>query len=845
MLKVTLRGLGQHKIRFIITTLAVIAGVSFVVGAFVLTDSVRHQFDELFANINQNVDLSVRGTQNFEGGAFSTRPPVPADLLDRVKAVPGVAAASGSAGGMPALAVDASGSPVRPMGGPPLGQSWPTEQRLSTLTVVDGRAPESDGEAAFDVDLASRGGFAVDQQVQVQTPAGPQSFTLVGTFKFGESNALTGATLVAFTTEEAQRLYNLEGRFNEISVAVADRSQTEQVRQAIEAILPPGTEVVTTAQVINESQKAVGKIIGTFGNVLLGFGGVTLFVAAFLISNIFTIVVGQRVRELALLRAIGASSRQVATSVLVEAGVVGVLSSVIGMISGSLIARLLLKVMEGAGFGAGGAKLVLAPRSFIVAALVGVGVTVVSAVNPAWRATTVPPVAAMRDGYTLGSVSMRVRMAIGVVCVVCGGGSIGWSLFTRPDTVILLSGVIGGALAVLMGVAAMSPAAAPGVAGIIGWPFAKVWGTTGLLARQNAARNPRRTSSAAAALMIGLALISTALVVGSSLKESFRKTIGSSITADWYVSGEGFFGFSPDVVSRMQGLDELTAVTGARSGVVQIDGSTKRMIGLDYAHLEDLFDVDLVEGSLDATTRGLMVQQDPARDMGIHPGDELTVVFNDSGPVTVPVAAVFRDSSVMGNWVLDEETFSANFVDQTYAWAAARTAPGVDAADARRAIATALKDYPDVVVQDRAEFTKAQSDQLDQLLVVINVFLAFAVVIAFMGITLTLLLSVFERTRELGLLRAVGMSRRQVRRMVRLEAVIVAVFGAVLGVLVGLLFGLTISDAIPEDVISTIVVPTGSLVVLVVVSGLVGLFAALWPARRASRLDVLDAIAAE
>ena len=844
MVRLTLKGLLEHKIRFLLTTLAVVIGVGFVVGTLVLTDSVRAQFNQLFADINAGIDLQVRGTNEFDQGAFGTRPPVSDTLLPQVQDVPGVETAAGNAGGFPALLIDAQGQPVKPTGGPPLGVTWTPDSPASSLIAKEGGPPTSDDEVALDEDLARRGNVAVGDQVQVQTATGPGTYHVSGIFTFGSSNSLSGATLVAFTVPEAQRLFNLEGKYQSIDVKVDDGASVEQVTDEIQAILPAGTEVVSSAQLSSESQKSVGEIVDIFGNILLGFAGVTLFVSAFLISNTFNIVVGQRVRELALLRAVGATPGQVARSVLGEAFVVGVLASLVGMVLGIAIASALNAILNAAGFGASGTSLVLSPRSFLAAAVIGLGVTMLSSISPAVKATTVPPVAAMRDGFTFSGMSMRVRGGVGTILVVVGGTGLAWALFGKPDTAPLLMGMIGGALLIFLGVAMLSPAVAGPVAHVVGATF-RLWRMPAKLAEENAARNPQRTASTASALMIGLALVTTALVVGTSLKTSFKATIGRSISADWYLTTGSFYGFDPEVAKAMARLPELDAVAGVRQGQVQVNGSTKQVSAVDFGELPRLFKIGLTQGSLQTGTHGVLVNKDPARDQDLMVGDQVTLVFNDSGPVTLPVMGIYDDASVLGNWVVDLDTFAGRTTSQLDTYVAAKTAAGVSAADARAAIEKVLADYPDLKLQDRQEFTATQLGQLDSLLAVVNVFLGLAILIAVLGIANTLALSVFERTRELGLLRAVGMSRRQLRRMVRLEAVIVAVFGATLGVAVGLIFGVAVASALPRNVISETSVPLPTLVVLVILAGLVGVLAAIAPARRASRLNILDAIAHE
>lgn len=842
MLRLTLKGLMAHKIRFILTSFAVVIGVGFVVGTIVLTDSVRSQFNQLFVDINKGIDLQVRGVNQFDQGAFGQTPPIPDSILPAVAEVPGVKAAGGNAGGIKALVIGTDGKPVEPVGGPPLSVTWTPDSPNSSIIVLEGGSPSSNQEVGLDVDTAEKAGKSVGDPVTIITPLGPIDYTVSGIFKFGESNSLSGATLAAFTLPEAQRINNLEGKLQSIDVSVDDGSSIEEVQQSITDILPAGAEVVSASTVVSDSQSGLSPIIDTFGNVLLGFAGVTLFVSAFLISNTFTIVVGQRVKELALLRAIGASPWQIAGSVLGEALIVGILASILGFGIGILIALALNAILTSVGFGSGGTSLVISPSAFVAAFLVGIVVTMLSAISPAWKSTTVPPIAAMRDGFTFKGLSMHTRLIGGITMVALGGAAIGWALFGNPDTLPLLMGMIGGALLVFLGVALLSPAVAAPVAHLLGVLY-RPFKTSGHLAEENAARNPRRTASTASALMIGLALVTTVLVVGTSLKETFRSTINRTITADWYVVPKSFVGFDPAVTTALQDLPELAAVAAVRQGQVQVDGSTKQVSAVDFGELTQVFDLGLSSGTVDSETRGVILNKDPAADLGLQVGSPVTMVFNDTGPQTLTVVGIADESSFLGNWIVDMRTFSANTTVQLDQTVAATTADGVSEADARAAIEPVLEPYPDVRLQDRAAFTEAQLGQIDSLLNVVNVFLLLAIIIAVIGITNTLALSVFERTRELGLLRAVGMTRHQLRRMVRLEAVIVAVFGALLGVAVGLLFGFAVSTALPDNFVEGITVPIGTLVFLVVVAAVVGVLAAIFPARRASRLDILDAIA--
>uniref|UniRef100_UPI002FE37957 ABC transporter permease n=1 Tax=Rhabdothermincola sp. TaxID=2820405 RepID=UPI002FE37957 len=787
MLKVTIKGLFQHKIRFLLTTIVVILGVSFVVASFTLTSSVRAQFDQLFRDINANIDLTVRARERFDTGAFGSAGPVPEELLPEVQRVPGVAAAQGSAGGIPAVVIDPSGKAVLPTAGPPLGVSWPTEPSLSQVILTEGAAPAARDEVAFDERLYQASGYQVGDTVTVQTPKGNGTYRLVGTFKFGEANALAGAYLVGFTLPEAQSVFNLEGRYQQIEVQLASGADSADVERRIAAVLPPGYEVVRTEQVVEESQADLGSIIDVFGSVLLAFAFITLFVSAFLIFNTFLIVVGQRIREMALLRAVGASSTQVAGSVFGEAFLVGLLASVIGVFGGLGLAVVLNLILAAGGFGTDETRLIVSPSTIVAAFAVGIGTTLVSAVLPAVWATRIPPVAAMREGFRLSLGSVRLLGTIGAVLVASGAASIAWALLSAPDTLPLFAALGAGALVVFIGVALLSAAFASPVARVLGLPFRRLYKVTGELARQNAAREPSRTAFTAAALMIGLALVSMSFVVGFSLRDSFVSSLRGSVNADWYVRTDSFFGFSPEVAQRLRQRPELTAVSSLQQGRMQVGDSVKQFSTMDYSVLPELVDLHVVAGAI-TDGRGLLINADPARELGVSAGDVLTVVFQETGPVQLPVLAIYDDSSIVGNWMVDSATYRDNFTDQTDFMVLAKTAPGVSKAEARAAIEAAVADYPQLEVEDSEQFIGSQESQVDQLLAVITVFLLLAVIIAVIGIVTTLALSVFERTRELGLLRAVGMLRPQIRRMIRLEAVIVAVFGALLGVLVGVIF---------------------------------------------------------
>jgi putative ABC transport system permease protein len=844
MFKIAVKGILAHKIRFLLTTFAVVAGVAFVVGSFTLTDSVRAQFDQLFTDINANIDLTVRSEEKFDVGPFGTPAPVDASLLPEVQQVDGVAAAQGTAGGLGAVVTDPEGKAVTPIAGPPLGISWPDEPSLSQLTIEQGRPPESDNEVVFDRRLLDESGYEIGATVPIQTMTGINDYQLVGDFRFGKNNATAGAYLVAFTTTAAQQQFNLVGKYQEIQIGVADGTDVSVVQERIAAILPSGVEVVPTEAVVQDQQDDVGSIVDIFGTVLLVFAGISLFVAAFLIFNVFLIVVGQRVRELALLRAVGATGRQVAFSVMLEGLAVGLVASVIGYLGGLVVALFLNFVLNAGGFGSGETQLVLSPRSFLIALAVGVGTTLLASIIPAVSSTRIPPVAAMREGFRLSLGSTKGLGITGAILAAAGGAAIAWALIASPDTVPMFAALGIGALVVFIGAALLSAALASPTARALGLPFRRLYHTTGEMARQNAAREPNRTAFTAAALMIGLALVSMSLVVGTSLRTSFVKTLSSGVTADWYVTTDQFFGFTPEVANALKQSDKFVAVTGVQQGPMQVAGSTKQFSALDFTVIDQLLNLDIREGAVTADT-GLMLKTDAAEDLGIGAGDTVTVTFQETGEVELPVLAVYENSGVVGNWLIDQNTYADNFTDQNDFLVAALSAPGVSEDDARAAIEEVIAPFPQLEAQDRDQFQATQEEQLNALLIVIVVFLLLAIGIATIGIVITMALSVFERTRELGLLRAVGMGRVQVRRMIRVEAVIVAVFGALMGVVVGVVFGLALATAIPDDVINTVDVPWLLLIVMILIAALLGVVAALYPAWRAGRLQVLEAISHE
>lgn len=848
MLHLSLRTLLAHKARFAMTAFAVVMGVGFVVGSFVVTDTLRRSVDELFETIT-TVDATVRAEANLQsgGGAPASRGRVPAGLAADVSRVDGVAAAGTTITGYAQL-LDRHGDPVTTTGAPLFGVNWPTDPRLNPATIDAGRAPESPGEVAIDRGTADDFDLGVGDRTQMLVLDGQEDVEVVGVFTYGETNSLLGARLTAMETGWADEVLDAGGQVDSIDVVADPGVDPADLVDRIDTVLPEGVEVVPSEQVVDEGQEQVSGLLSVFQNVLLAFAGIAVFVSAFYINNTFAIVLGQRVRELSLLRALGASGRQVVASVMLEASLIGVVAGVLGIGFGLLIARVLQGILAAGGFELPDRALVLSTRTLVAALVVGVPVTVLSALPSARRAARLAPIEGMRSGTAPAGPTSRRRLAAGGALALAGAALLATGLFALDDTGDTFTALAGGAIAVFLGVAMLSPLIAAPVAGVLGWPMSLRRFTTGRLARANAMRNPDRTARTAAALMIGLALVTTALVVGESMKQSFADAVSGAVTADYVVSGSGFTGFSPSVAEGLRALPEIGAATGVRFDRFSFDGDEADITAVDPDAAAAVIDIDLRSGSIEDLDRSsILIHEDPADERGLVVGDTVEVAYASGRPQQATVAGIYGDATFAGNYLMDLDTFNrrypaANALDL---FVFATAADGVDPEAARTRVEAALADYPQVELESRDEFNQTQQAQLDQLLLAVNGLLALALFIALLGIANTLALSVVERTHEIGLLRAVGQSRRQTRRMVLLEALIVSGFGALLGLAIGLVFGIGAVSAMPASIITRIAVPTGSLVVVLVLAAVFGILAGLLPARRAARLDVLEAISVE
>ncbi len=851
MIRTAIKTVFAHKVRLALTAMSVMMGVAFIAGTFIFTDTIDESFNQLFEDLYEGQDIIVQGVAEFDVG-FSGPPPIDESVLDTVLSVPGVEAAEGGVSSL-AIIYDKDGEAIVPTGPPTIGGSVTQDLRLAgNAQIREGRLPEGPGEVAIDAATAESNDLAVGDVVTIQTPTEVSEFEIVSTIGFGDSDNLAGATFAGFELATAQRVLDLEGVYTGVTVIVEDGASVDVVRNSIAAALPSGVEAVSAVDEAAEQSDALSESLGFLQTALLVFALVAVFVASFIIQNTFRIIVRQRQKELALMRAVGATGGQVVWMVVIEAVIVGIVASIVGIAFGYVIAQGLTAVMAAIGFDMPAANAPLAIRTIIIGFAVGLGVTVAAAVLPAIRASKIPPVAAMQDVDVSLRMSDRKRTIIGSVVLASGIALILNGLF--GDILDLgplneLTAVGAGALLVFLAVSMLSSLIVKPVAKFLGWPLPRFDNLTGMLAVENSVRKPKRTATTASALMIGLALVTFFFVLGDSIKASAGAAIEKGLRADYVVSVDGFSGgFSPTLGEEVAASPEIDAVTALRFGFWDRNGSDEFLMAVDTDTIEQTVFLGTIEGSVEAlASGGVFVHEDIMSDEGWVLGDTVSMGLATTGLQEVEIVGVFTENGVVqSNFVVGFDFYEANFegygTDVDYVLAI-KAAEGVSEEASRTVVETAAADFTNVSVRDQAEYRQSQEDQVNQLLVMFNALLILAVIIAVFGIANTLALSIFERTREIGLLRAVGMNRRQIRRMIRWEAMIVAIIGALLGIVVGLFFGVVVTAALASQGINVLSIPSGQIIGLVIFGAMAGLFAAILPARRAAKLNILDAIA--
>lgn len=839
MLRLSLASLWARKRRMLGTGIAVVIGVAFLVGTLVLGDTLKANFDRLFTEVSAGTNVVVRNDTAVKSqGADDDRGLLSQSLVRTVQGVDGVADAQGQVVGYGSL-LGRDGSAIGGNGPPRLAGSWVTDPALNPYRLAEGRAPRADDEVVVNRGAADAGNLHVGDVTTLQSPQ-PVRVRIVGIATFGDASGLGQTTFTAFTLAGAQE--HVSGRPGEVSsvvVRAAPGVSDAELRDRIASVLPRGVEAITGQQLTDER---IDNISSTFLDLLRAFlvvfAGIALVVATLSINNTFTITVAQRTRELALMRAVGASRRQVRASVAIEGLAVGAVAAAIGAVAGLGVAGLLKGLFDSFGFALPAGGLTVHASALLIGFAAGTVATFVAAQIPARRASKVAPLAALQQSGAEASGFGARRVLVGAGILVAGavGAGVG-----AASGAFLPAGL--GGLALVVGTLFVAPILLPPVARVLGGVLRRVRGVSGMLAEENARRNPRRSAATATALVIGVTVVSLFTLFTASLGATLDEQVRSGITADLVVSTPSFGGgrLSTDVAGEIGELPQVAKAVGLGGGSVRVDGSTEDVIATDVAALPQVMDVHAVAGSLSSVgARQIAVSESHADDEHWRIGTPVTMTFAGGARVPATVGVIYADADLLGGIVVPDALWNANTVQPTDGTVLVNTAPGVSEATARRAL-TPIADRNGGKVQDLTEYADASTGGLDTLLNIVYVMLALAILIALLGIANTLSLAVYERRTELGLLRAVGETRRQVRSMLRLESVILATFGTALGLVLGGLLGFVLFVTVSDG--GTFSVPAVPIVVIAVLGSVAGVVAALRPARRAARLPILESIA--
>jgi putative ABC transport system permease protein len=847
MWSTTLSSLRGHKRRLVAMCSAVLLGVAFLSGTLVLGDTMDATFGDLFEEGNAGTDAKVRSDSIVNAEAVDITGLLDAGLVDRIGALDGVARVAPQIEGAGQI-VGADGDPLGGQGPPTMAGNWITDDELNPYQLVDGgRAPEAPGEVVIDKGSAEEGDLHVGDTTVVRVPQ-PVDVTIVGIATFGDADSLGGISFAGFTLEAAQDLLLPEpGKVTGVLVGANDGVSQSALVGRLQPVLPDGVEAITGEALTAEQEADLqSDFLGLLKSFLLTFALIAMVVATFSIYNTFAIVVAQRTRESALLRALGASRLQVVGSVVAEALVVGIIASAVGVAAGIGLASLLTALLGGLGFELPSSTLALEPASMIVAFTVGLVVTMLASVVPAVKASRVAPMAALRDVAVDRSAASRWRAVFGLL--VTGGGAALTVIGTTEAGSLPLTAL--GALSMVFGMVLIGPVVARPVAGVLGAPLARLRGISGGLARRNAMRNPKRTSSTATALLVGVAVVAMFTVVASSLKAYVADSVEGDVAGDLVVLTDSFSGVSldPELAPAIAALPEVEVASALGDANLRIDGEDEFAGTADGRSLARILDLGRTQGSLEDLQQGTVALSETfAEDHGVALGDTLPVSYVDGASEELRIVAVYETADLAGAILIDRSTWAPHAVQLDDFVVMVALADGVSLDQGEAAVQAVSDRYYGPDVQTRDEYVESVAAEIDQLLTLIYALLALAIIIALMGIANTLSLSIHERTRELGLLRAVGQSRRQLRSMVRGESFVVALFGTVGGLALGSFLGWALTQAVSEAEEATLpfTVPTGQLVMVLALGALVGVVAAVRPARRAARLDVLDAIATD
>ncbi|MFC0600257.1 ABC transporter permease [Streptomyces palmae] len=857
VLKTSLRNFFAHKGRMALSAIAVLLSVAFVCGTLVFTDTTNSTFDKLFAATSPDVTVSPKNA--LKGGDVQktrTPPTLPASRVEQLKKLPGVTHSVGQTDSTSVTVVDRNDERVGPSnGGPTITTNWKeTEQRISK--VVSGHIPRGPTEAMVDSDTADKKHLKLGDDLRLIAIPGDFHVKIVGITEFQVTNP--GAAIVYLTDATMQqRVIGVRNAYTSIALTAKPGVSNEQLKKTVIAEMGPGFKVQTKAELVDESRDQIGSFLDIMKYAMLGFAGIAVLVGIFLIVNTFSMLVAQRTREIGLMRAIGSSRMQINGSVLIEALLLGVVGSVLGVLGGIGLAVGLMKIMAGAGLELDTSELTVKPATPIVGLSIGIVVTVISAYIPARRAGKVSPMAALREsGMPADAKSGRIRGAIGVLLTAAGAAAL--VMAAGADKAADGSAFLGlGVLLTLIGFIVIGPLLAGFVVRALAAVVLRIFGPVGRMAERNALRNPRRTGATGSALMIGLALVACLSVVGSSMVASASDELDKSVGADFIIAGEQGNLIQPKIAERLAAVPGLDHVTHFKEAgdtrITTPDGkttTTDRVVASNPTFADDLRTPTVSGKLVDSYGEGAMsVNEGFAKDHKVKMGDTLTVAFQHGRSAKLKVAAITSDDTAFNkgamyiNITTLERYVPADQIPMnTMMFASAKD--GQESA-AYAALKKELKHDPQIQVKDQTDYKEMMKDQIGGLLNLIYGLLALAIIVAILGVVNTLALSVVERTREIGLMRAIGLSRRQMRRMIRLESVVIALFGALLGLGLGMAWGITAQKLLALEGLKTLDIPWPTIIIVFIGSAVVGLVAALAPAFRAGRMNILKAIATD
>ena len=852
MIRVALKGLARRKLRASLTAIAIVLGVAMVSGTFILTDTIKSAFGTVFTQVYKHTDAVVTGKSAVGSGEGEEKgrntPSFSESLLARVQALPGVSEAQGGIADSASL-VGRDGKVISGGGAPSLAFSVHPHgsQRFNPLELVAGTWPSGPGEVAIDANTAEKKHYAVGQTIGVIARGPEQQLRISGIAKIGGVSSLGGATMAIFDFPVAQRLFDKVGKLDSISVAAKPGFSPTQLVREIQPLLPANAQVRSGEGQAKQSTNETNGFLSIIQDFLLAFGGVALFVGSFVIANTLSITIAQRTRELATLRTLGATRRQVLRSVMVEALVIGTVAAVAGLFLGLGLAKGLNSLFVSFGIDLPQAATVFATRTIIVSLLVGVVITLIAALRPAIRATRVPPISAVREGAVLApsrfarfstvSAAVTVAAALGLMLI----GLFVGSLSTTQR--LLAIGV--GAAAMFVGVAMLAKTLVPPLAAVLGWPATRIGGVAGRLARANAMRNPARTASTASALMIGLALVTLVSVLAAGLKSTFESSVNDLFSADYALTATNNFSPISTAPERaLRSVPGVTVVAGVRAGTGRVFASKINVAGVE-GDVSRVIKVKWKAGSQSVPGElgynGAFVNKDYAKELHLRVGSPIAVETPTGKTMHLEVRGIFeqpKGGSPYGDVTVSTSRFDAEYQNPQNVYAFADMVGGASAANTAR-LKGALASFPDAKIATEHEFKNNQEQGINSLLNLLYVLLSLSIIVSLFGIVNTLVLTVFERTRELGMLRAIGMTRRQMRRMIRHESIVTALIGAALGIPVGIVLALMVGQAIEYPAFT---IPAGTIVVFIFAAIIAGLLAAIFPARRAARLNVLQAL---